>query len=197
MTCQECLERYSEFVDEVLDGADRERCRTHLERCPACARYHRVMQQGLNLAREMVPVQASPDFGERLQYRLYDEQDIRARQDRHGTTGTAVSLAVAATIALVAWAPVLLRSDAADSVIPVVAGLTDADAAPVRGTGEPGNRTEWYARPMLFPTTALEPGLSLSSAFPGPYSPLIVEPPVRGGGGSARTVLTSYLPGLD
>lgn len=81
MTCDEFLERYSDFVDEDSGSEDRALFEAHLARCASCARYHVVMLRGTSVLRENGSNPAfREDFRERLQHRLYlDEFESRRR----------------------------------------------------------------------------------------------------------------------
>jgi hypothetical protein len=200
MNCQECLARYSEFVDDAMDGESASQWRSHLERCPSCARYHRVMQHGLELLRHVPEVRPSIDFEARLQHRVFHLQDEMWRHDRFATTGAAVSLLVAAMIALVAWVPVVLQELEEGRAGTAVANVTADGSAAAEEPGtiipEPGLLPpSWHAHPGDLVGRRLDAVSSLNAAFPGPYSPLIVEPPLLNTRG-ARVVFTS-LPGIE
>lgn len=191
MTCQECLGRYSELVDGG-DGADAVAWRAHLTRCTSCARYHRVVQRGLALVRDMPHPEPSTDFHPRLQYRIYHAMEERDRHARFASTGAAASLAIAAMIAMVAWGPLLMsvlheqqRTAATQTVV---------DAAPA---AETSTVERWYVQAGAIMGGPDAPP-TMSAAFPGPYSPLIVEAPLAGESGrTARSVLAAYLTGVE
>src|SRR5690606_18291876 len=63
MTCQEFLARYSEYLDERLEPLESALWRAHMNRCPSCARYDRVLRRGLALVRDLPEVEPSSDFG--------------------------------------------------------------------------------------------------------------------------------------
>jgi hypothetical protein len=138
------------------------------------------------------------DFEARLQHRVFHLQDEMWRHDRFATTGATMSLVLAAMIALVAWGPVLMRElesgPASEAAVDVSAdvGPVAADVIQTQEVPETGLPTEsWYGNPGAL--VGGYDGASLNAAFPGPYSPLIVEPPVVGlSGRGARAVLTSF-----
>jgi predicted anti-sigma-YlaC factor YlaD len=194
MTCQEYLSRHSDYLDGVLDAQEVARCQVHLEGCSSCARFHEVLTRSLALVTELPAVEPSADFQERLQHRLLHLQDELARHDRFAGTGSLVSLAIAAVIAMVAWGPLLMQDG--------TAGRTgQASAAPtsnarVAGQNDRTRALEWYDNAPGMP--ALDGASSLSAAFPGPYSPLIVEAPVtRASQRAARAVFAAYYPALE
>jgi len=89
MTCNEFLERYSDFADdEVQDAEDRMRFEAHLAECGPCMRYHAVLRRGTDLAREAANPSFREDFRERLQHRLYlAEFESRGGMARRGGSG--------------------------------------------------------------------------------------------------------------
>jgi hypothetical protein len=106
-----------------------------------------------------------------------------ARQ-RSATSGVAVALAVAGLVAFAAWSPILLR-DAPPAAMSV-AEPEDAPAAPSDdATPEPWDL--WYGGSAGFGDNGEMPNLNAS--FPGPYSPLIVQPPDVA---RRRAVLATY-----
>jgi hypothetical protein len=186
-------------VDGLLDEREAVRFLVHLEGCTSCARFHEVVTRSLALVNELPTVQPSADFQDRLQHRLLHLQDELARHDRFAGSGSLASLAIAAVIAFVAWGPLLLQgtggragqaSAAPTSAAPVLAEQTD------RTDDQVGAPVEWYDNAPGMP--ALDGASSLSAAFPGPYSPLIVEAPVtRSSRRAARAMFAAYYPALE
>jgi hypothetical protein len=134
----------------------------------------------------------STDFHTRLQYRIYHAMEERERHARFASTGAAASLAIAAMIALVAWGPLLLsvldRQARAGAVQALVNPATAAETATIE---------RWYVQPASMMGGPDAPR-TMSAAFPGPYSPLIVEAPLAGESGrTARSVLATYLAGVE
>lgn len=189
MTCQEYLALYSDYLDERLGAAARTRCTAHAEACRSCARYDRVMRRGLQLARSLPEIVPSSDFDQRLQHRIFHVQDDLARTDRLGASGALVALALAGVIALAAWSPVLTRG-VGPEVERAASGVTEPAASDAR-TDRVDTPPWWYGGTAggVFSFTAMDPTSiatlsDLAAAFPGPYSPLIVSPPVTRGVGS-------------
>ncbi|MGH7501019.1 MAG: anti-sigma factor family protein [Longimicrobiales bacterium] len=187
MTCFECLARTSDYVDGLLDPVARAAHREHIRTCASCARYHRVLDRGLDLVRNVPFVEPSPEFTMRLHRRLrgIDEEQYLVRQSV--LSGAAVTVALAGLIALAAWSPIL-RSAATGASGSTVATTYDDDAdetAPADWPDAMGLSP--YLRPMLSPPP------SMMAAFPGPYSPLVVSPPAVGSWPAGRTVLTAYI----
>jgi hypothetical protein len=105
MSCDEFIEVYTDFRDGLLDAEARERAEAHLAACPCCKRYHRVMQQGLDLLTSIPPAQSSEDFMPRLRHRLYNV-DCGVTEGRRSFGGSAALVGVAA-VGLLAlfWLP--------------------------------------------------------------------------------------------
>ncbi len=184
MTCRECLERYSDYLDERMDAAEMVRTRAHLERCPSCARYHRVMTRGLELVRALPPVEPSSGFHERLERRIRDASGVEPPRRRSRRRIAAGALAAAALVAAVLWSPTLRGSDArASSIVAMPEHL---------------GRDFWYTSPpsTAMPVAGMATARTLTMAAPGPYSPLIVEPPVPGGR-VGRAIFASHLHTLE
>jgi hypothetical protein len=149
----------------------------------ACARYLRVLEHGIALAREMDVVEPSEDFDWRLNRRLREIDEVMAERTRSAASGAALAVAIAGMVAFLAWTPILSPA-VSRSAISSGFGESRADLLPDDTVGG----WEWWYGGGVEPAAMRPP--SASNAFPGPYSPLRVDPPIRGGGES-RTVLTS------
>ena len=109
LSCSDCLARYSDYIDGVLDAESAEQWRLHLVTCPDCARYDRVLHRGLKLLGQQPTMELGADFYAQLGQRL--EGEDRRAYTRPMTSLAAGSIAVAAMLAFAAWIPVLLLSD--------------------------------------------------------------------------------------
>jgi hypothetical protein len=206
MTCQDCLAGYSEYLDGVLASDDEDRFRVHLERCPSCARYHAVMQRGLSLVREIPALQPPSDFHARMQHRIFHVQDEDLRRgSRLGTPATALSIDAAGLIAFAALGPF------ARNILPRASG---AATVAVEEPSEPATET-WPLSPERIGVMGggggwvhigerrtrigaeFEAPHGIGHVFPGPYSPLIIEPPRVGGRRDGRVFLAAYLNSVD
>lgn len=107
MICQDFLARYSEFVDGAMEPTEAARWSDHLAECASCSRYDRVVRTGTDLVRGLPEIEPSYDFFPRLQHRIYNLDDDLRSQHRSSMSSAVVSLAVAGTLALLAWAPLL------------------------------------------------------------------------------------------
>ena len=195
MTCQEYLSRHSEYLDGRLAEEVEARFRAHTEACASCRRYDEVLERSLPLLRALPGVEPSDDFAERLNHRLLHLQDEISRHDRFAGTGAFASLTIAAMIALVAWGPVMFGQSAAARADrgPGV----EAQTATVERASLGDHPADWFGQPSLY-DARMTGAESLSAAFPGPYSPLIVEPPVMGSSSrTARAVFAAYYPTLE
>lgn len=105
MSCDQFIERYTDFRDDLLDAGTRAEIERHLGECPCCARYHRVMQKGLELLSDIPPAESSDDFMPRLRHRLYNV-DCGVAEGRRSFGGSAALVGVAA-VGLLAlfWLP--------------------------------------------------------------------------------------------
>jgi hypothetical protein len=202
--CEELLARYGDYIDGQLSPLQAARLQLHLEVCVSCARYDRIMRRGLELVRDLPELTPSHDFEQRLQHRLYHADDGAALAAQRPAAGAVAAFAVAGVIALLAWSPMLLRTEDGTAVVvtseprreqpaymtpvpprpelPVQVPLT----APLHGAGD-----LWQPAVAVPPLSSGDMARILA-AFPGPYSPLVVNPPVHGR--SVRTVSTGYTP---
>jgi hypothetical protein len=100
--CSEFLELYSDFRDDLLPAQGREDMVLHLALCESCARYHRVLHEGVETLLRVPEIAPSEDFLERL-----DREIVRvSREPRPGApVGLVIALAVA--IGAAAWLPTL------------------------------------------------------------------------------------------
>lgn len=185
MDCQEFLRLHSEFLDERLAQADAERCAAHAAVCASCARYDRIVRRGQELLRRLPPVPVSPDFASRLEARLQVARgDVLAGRSTGAASGAVVSLAIAGLLALAAWGPLL----SGDGQPPAdrVAEAERAWAAPVAESLMMPAAPDWWQAPSMGAAFGGgRPSEHVEMAFPGPYSPLIVMPPVAGRGGGS------------
>jgi anti-sigma factor RsiW len=189
IVCNEILALHSDYLDGQLVAHEAARVQWHLSTCSSCARYDRIVRRGLQLLREIPQASASHDFEERLQHRIYHVRDGAAIAEPRAVSGAA-ALAVASVIALLAWSP-LLFPPPGETTVAAVAEPTQpprprTESAPRLA---PGFADLWFPAAQLSPLAGGDAIAALAS-FPGPYSPLRVEPPVHGR--SIRTISTEY-----
>ncbi len=182
MTCQDCIAQVTDFLDETLSPIEWARHASHIERCASCARYHRVLRRGLGLVRDVAEIEPTPGFRTRLHRRLRGVNEERRRRER-AASGAALVLVVAGLVALAAWVPIWQEAMQAQRA---TAFSLQADARP--GLPPEMDMMDWWY-----------PGLDGSAAvsrpaatFPGPYSPLVIQPPVVTGGASNGAALVNY-----
>jgi len=165
-TCDEFLDRHSEYVDNLLTPLESARLALHARGCDSCARYDRVVRRSQALMGDLPEIEPSEDFELRLQHRIFHIDDEAAFAPARGGAGAVATLAVAASLALLAWSPLLLRERTAPREFTAV---PDAVIDPLFHGGD-----AWYPAPVRAPA----PMATLAS-MPGPHSPLIVSPPVH------------------
>jgi hypothetical protein len=137
MTCDEFLDRYSDFRDGSDSGPESggaDAFDAHLASCSQCRRYHDVIERGTSLLRENDAPALQDDFRDRLQHRIY-HADLKLRtpspRDLGMAAPVALGLAAAAALAAVAaWGPM------AEAVRP----LPTADLAPIAAEAPPSLR---------------------------------------------------------
>ena len=106
--CDTFLARYSGFRDGDLSWAEREEMEAHADDCPQCAHYHRVVQRGTDVFRELPELTVSDDFADRLRWSLHQADDEMRRERLGAGPAQAVgTLAIAAAVAFAAWVPLM------------------------------------------------------------------------------------------
>jgi hypothetical protein len=119
--CTRFLEDYSAFRDGELENDVRVDFEMHLDLCPSCARYDRVISEGVRLYRGAPELSPTDDFMPRLQHRLYHlDEEMRGPGRTGSGARAAVTLAIAASLAGLAWIPAL-RPAAQPVLLPAVA----------------------------------------------------------------------------
>jgi hypothetical protein len=105
MVCDQFVERYTEYRDGLLAPEARREVEEHLDRCPCCTRYDRVMQRGLNILAEIPCAESSDDFMPRLRHRLYNVDCGSVDGKRHfGGSAALIGVAAVGLLALF-WLP--------------------------------------------------------------------------------------------
>ena len=199
-TCATWLEDHAAWMDGFLDEAESAAHEAHAAACASCGRYARVLDRGLQLVRELPEIEPSAHFEQRLQHRIFHIEDA-ARLER-GSGRSAAGLAAAALIAMIAWSPVLWRSDAGTALRAFGGGdsydaAVGAPAQSLYGSAEVAAMSrariaqlhDWYARPAA-PAIEQTPVQHLVS-YAGSYSPLIVSPPAYGKGPRALRLMSA------
>jgi hypothetical protein len=186
MTCSDWIAGSSDYLDDLLRPAERGAFDDHLAECADCARYLRILSRGLDMAREVPVIEPSPDFTVRLNRSLRSLDEDRYLKQQSVVSGAAVTVALASVIALAACSPILR---------PLVQNRTSSAAAAVASAGDSPDDEAWLEGSRLTPYVrpVVSPPPSMTAAFPGPYSPLIVEPPAVGRWPAGRAILAAYL----
>jgi hypothetical protein len=147
----------------------------------------------------MPHVQPSGDFTVRLNRGLRCVDEERTLHHQTVLAGASVTIALASLIALAAWTPILRNADPAGSVDAAVAANAPPAEESAGSAGSAVAAEAWQypngLSPYVRPTVSPPP--SLTAAFPGPYSPLFIEPPGTGRWSTARTVLATYLNNVE
>jgi anti-sigma factor RsiW len=102
MNCCQFREKYSDFVDGLLNSVESAEAGGHLAACAACRRFDAALRAGLDALRALPVVSASRGFGLRLRERLQGEFAVRvpARARWSGAVGT---LLLVATVGFIGW----------------------------------------------------------------------------------------------
>lgn len=133
MTCSDFLVRYSEFLDGETPPEDWSAFRSHLDACPSCRRYDRVVTRGISLLRSLPAPRVGDDFKDRLRHSLYTiDEDLRLRRHRpHGASGGGAMAVMAAAVLVMAvlWTPALWESTPTVDLPAIVVDRPETHAA--------------------------------------------------------------------
>jgi predicted anti-sigma-YlaC factor YlaD len=183
MNCREFLDRHSDYLDDHLARDEAERWQEHVRECASCARYDHVIRRGTELLRAQPEVLPPADLMLRAQHEARIDLDPMAA-DRWA--GGAFALTIAALLAIIAWSPVLRTALSVtpvdENAAPAASSATLAEDMDVVEQSEPlalevSSWTPGYAAPSLASATIPTRIRTAEAVSPGPYSPLIVEPP--------------------
>lgn len=182
MTCREFLERYSEYDDSLIPAAEAERFRRHMEACPSCARYDRVLRKGRMVARQLDRPEPSPDFIPRLRSRLL-QQRTRGRMYMSGRVAAGLA---AVTVLMVATSAVRLMESVSpptsDGAVRSVAERTVPDGIDRLPSPRPDGGVYRLAARAILPVQSRPaprewPVTEVAPAGTASYSPLETGPP--------------------
>ena len=109
MDCQEYLRKFSDYFDGPADTELSRAMEEHRTACAGCARYVEILVAGAGALRNLPPIDLPNDFRARLDHRIFHIEDGPSiARESLGTGATTVSiLALAALLAVSAWAPVV------------------------------------------------------------------------------------------
>jgi hypothetical protein len=134
--CSRFLQDYSAFRDEVLEDEVRVQFEAHLLVCPSCERYDRVISEGVRLYRKCPELEVSDDFLPRLQHRLYHVEEELKGPGRVGSgVRAALPLALAASIAAIAWIPAMRSAPTLHELPPIAARAPLPAVQPILQSG--------------------------------------------------------------
>lgn len=109
MTCQQFLERYSDYRDAEEEDPVRAPFLGHLESCPRCARYALVLERGVEFLHSFPGPEPQQDFRDRLRHRIYQTELEEGRKRRRASGSVLVPLALAAAAiftGVAVWGPI-------------------------------------------------------------------------------------------
>ncbi len=157
-----------------MDTPTAEIWRTHIARCPGCARYDRVLRRGLKYLAAQPQVEPSEEFTAQLHYRLaFEDGRVGVRPI---TSLAAASVAVAAMLAFAAWLPVLMLSNPEQSVVSgaIVPASAVASEIAWHGEGAVESRPSTHihqARRVIWPSRG-------HHVIEANYTPVVLESPI-------------------
>lgn len=98
MHCREFRSKHVAFVDDLLPAVEMAAMRRHLDACSGCGRQDSQIRRSLLLVRNLRPIEASPEFMQRLNARLESMGPV----SREDVVHSRASLASTASIAMLA-----------------------------------------------------------------------------------------------
>lgn len=101
MHCREFRSKHVAFVDDLLPAVEMQAMWRHLHACSGCARQDSQIRRSLLLVRNLRPIEASPEFMERLNSRLAAMGPV-SREDVARSRSLFPSFTSAASIAMLA-----------------------------------------------------------------------------------------------
>ncbi|NNF12397.1 MAG: hypothetical protein HKN72_04205 [Gemmatimonadetes bacterium] len=137
MNCSQVVTHFTDYLDGIASAEAAAAVEEHLEGCPTCVRYEKVLRNGSELLRTLPDPELREDFVPRLQHRLFDvdnERAIRATADSGAPAMTVAAIAV--LLAVIAWSPVLFNGSPVVQLEPIV-----VDRAPARSAARPTSVT--------------------------------------------------------
>lgn len=129
MECNDFLEGYSAYRDGLVDEAERDAFRAHLEGCESCARYDRVVRKGTEVLRDLPRVDPPSDFLARLQHRIYHIEDGIPLSPSLGGGGAALVAVAAVGLLALTWLPFAARAPVEVELPAVAVDAPDRPAA--------------------------------------------------------------------
>jgi hypothetical protein len=156
MDCQEYLRQYSDYFDGLADADLSRAMEDHRSDCGTCRRYAEILEAGAGALKDLPAIDLPSDFRARLDHRIFHLEDGPSiARESLGTGATTVSiLALAALLAVSAWAPVvgtprpMAELPALIVVGPAQPSLTEAPAS-----------TSFHRSRSLFTTTQFREGI--------------------------------------
>lgn len=162
--CPDFLDRYSDFRDDCLDAESRSAFEGHIRSCASCARYDRVVSNGVQLFASAPEIEPSEDFYPRLQHRIFHLEDARGLSNRRASGASLAALGIAAAVAFAAWTPSLNSGDTLQ--------------APVVLASESAAYTHWFGGAAVQPIHSVAIHGPLAPALEGSGAELLLWSPV-------------------
>jgi hypothetical protein len=189
MDCNEFLARYSEYDDSRIAPTEAARFRAHMQECPSCARYDRVLRKGRMVARQM-GVDSSEDFLLRLDQRLWVEAH-RARASGLRRPAQIAAALAAVTVLMATSAGVGILGVRPAESDPITGGVEEVVPVVLVPEGAPVRVRAVLLPPIDHPEPRAWPAKRVDPAPSTAYSPLVVGPPAyRQAAGPSNPVYT-------
>lgn len=103
MRCSEFRDLHFAYVDDTLAGVELVRVQCHLAECPPCAALDARVRRALMLARNLPPIEPSPEFTRRLEARLAAARREESWPCGRGSFRTVAALGAIASVAMLGY----------------------------------------------------------------------------------------------
>jgi hypothetical protein len=163
--CATFLAQHTAYRDGQLTEQQARAHQAHAESCASCARYARVVERGVAVLRGLEPVAATPEFGARLQHRIFHLEDPALAPRRR-------------------WLPVSLMAAALAAVV-LVPRPGEPELEAWTGYGAHPHEAVFGRSTQLWEPTALplaQPSQAVATLPVALYSPVVVTAPQYRGG---------------
>jgi anti-sigma factor RsiW len=123
MKCSEFLARFSDYVDGGTSESEQDAFNGHVDACASCRRYLSVVRRGVDLLRDLPPVEPREDLHDRLRHAVYsfEEERGRGKASSSGASGIVALVAVAAALVVALWTPLAREVEPSVELTPIVA----------------------------------------------------------------------------
>lgn len=125
MDCRQFRDNHFAFVDDTLPGIELVGMQVHLIECENCAKHDTCVRRSLMLFRSIQPIEPSPDFGIRLEEKLFKARIADAAAAQAGRSRKFAATVAISSVVMLGYIGVSLRhvDSPQDIALPPVVAL--------------------------------------------------------------------------